>query len=235
MFSYYGSKSKVVHLYPKPKFDKIIEPFAGSARYSLKYFDRDVLLVDKYSVVVDIWQYLQQASEADVLGLPRPKPGEKISDYKYLSQAERYLLGFLVCAGVESPRDNVASFEGIGLNRGALENIAKSLFKIRHWVVRLGSYDEIPNEQVTWFIDPPYQFGGEHYHEADINFSLLAGWCKSRDGQVIVCENTKANWLPFYSLKLMQGRVHKTTEAIWSNYPHNFQARQADMFSQVQP
>ena len=29
MFSYYGSKSKIVHLYPTPKFDKIIEPFAG--------------------------------------------------------------------------------------------------------------------------------------------------------------------------------------------------------------
>ena len=52
MFSYYGSKSKVVDLYPRPKFDKIIEPFAGSARYALKYFDRDVLLVDKYEVIV---------------------------------------------------------------------------------------------------------------------------------------------------------------------------------------
>ncbi len=54
MFSYYGSKSKVVDLYPSPKFGKIIEPFAGSARYSLKYFDRDVLLVDKWEVIIKI-------------------------------------------------------------------------------------------------------------------------------------------------------------------------------------
>ena len=30
MFSYYGSKSKIVGYYPKPEHNKIIEPFAGS-------------------------------------------------------------------------------------------------------------------------------------------------------------------------------------------------------------
>ena len=30
MFSYYGSKSKIAHLYPAPQYDRIIEPFAGS-------------------------------------------------------------------------------------------------------------------------------------------------------------------------------------------------------------
>ena len=30
MFSYYGSKGKIVDYYPPPKHKKIIEPFAGS-------------------------------------------------------------------------------------------------------------------------------------------------------------------------------------------------------------
>jgi len=34
MFSYYGSKSKIVDYYPPPKHKRIIEPFAGSARYT---------------------------------------------------------------------------------------------------------------------------------------------------------------------------------------------------------
>jgi len=59
MWSYYGSKSKVVDLYPPPKQDKIIEPFAGSARYALKWFDRDILLVDKYPVIVDFMELLK--------------------------------------------------------------------------------------------------------------------------------------------------------------------------------
>ena len=63
MFSYYGSKSKIVHLYPTPKFDKIIEPFAGSARYSLRFWQKDILLVDKSELVIEVWHYLQNASK----------------------------------------------------------------------------------------------------------------------------------------------------------------------------
>ena len=57
MFSYYGSKSKIVDYYPPPKHKRIIEPFAGSARYSLKYFDREINLYDKYPIVIEVWHY----------------------------------------------------------------------------------------------------------------------------------------------------------------------------------
>jgi site-specific DNA-adenine methylase len=77
MFSYYGSKGKIVDCYPPPKHKKVIEPFAGSARYSLKYFDKDVTIYDKYPVIIDVWKYLQEASESDILGLPRLERGEK--------------------------------------------------------------------------------------------------------------------------------------------------------------
>jgi len=39
----------------------------------------------------------------------------------------------------------------------------------------------------------------------------------SRNGQVIVCENTKADWMDFKPLKKMKGSLHTTTEAIWTN------------------
>ncbi len=234
MFSYYGSKSKIVDLYPSPKFGKIIEPFAGSARYALKYFDRDVLLVDKYDVIVKIWHYLQQASEKDILGLPKLKHGDKVSNYKSLSICEAYFLGFLVTGGVESPRDNVASFDGVNVEKD-LRLISKQLHKIKHWKIQLGSYEEIPNQEATWFIDPPYQFGGEAYKKNNKgwDYKNLSAWCGSRQGHVIVCENMKADWLPFYPMTEMRGSQHKTTEAIWSNYPHDFQARQASLFEEA--
>src|SRR5690606_2290087 len=95
-----------------------------------------------------------------------------------------------------------------------------------------GSYEDLQNEEATWFIDPPYQFGGEHYIEStkNIDFVKLAEWCKERNGQVIVCENTKATWLPFKPMKEMQGSQHKTTEAIWSNIPTNFDNVQQSLF-----
>jgi site-specific DNA-adenine methylase len=227
MFSYYGSKGNVINLYPPPKHGKIIEPFAGTARYALKYFDRDILLVDKYDVIVKIWKWLQQCSEKDILGLPRLKEAEFLSDYKFDCEEQLLLMGFLVANSVEAPRNKAtarATTHRPNNINFQLKKIASNLFKIRHWKVELGSYDEIPNQEATWFIDPPYQFGGYVYVESNKNwdYSKLAEWCMSRQGQSIVCENTKADWLPFYAMKDMKGSIHKTTEAIWSNESHGF-------------
>jgi site-specific DNA-adenine methylase len=234
MFSYYGSKSKVVHLYPSPRFGKVIEPFAGSARYSLKYFDRDVLLVDKYPVIVDLWKWLQRATPKDILCLPTLKQGVTINrdDFDCIEQA--WLMGFIVQQGVNSPRLTVSSMAAEEKQERQKKSIAENLYKIKHWKIQLGSYEDIPNEDATWFVDPPYQFGGEYYWTGNkhIDYPALADWSKSRDGQIIVCENTKADWLPFYAMHEMTGTLHTTTEAIWSNYPHNFQARQPSLFAQ---
>jgi len=229
MFSYYGSKSKVVDLYPSPKFGKIIEPFAGSARYSLKYFDRDILLIDKWEVIVKIWHYLQQATPADIMGLPEPKYKESIESFN-LAEGERLLMGFLVARGVAHPQKIVQQFSDIA---AAKKQISSQLFKIKHWVIRQGSWDEIENTEATWFIDPPYQAKGGHKYKMNnsmIDFQKLGEWCKARSGQVIVCESTEADWLPFYSMRTVNGSYSETTEAIWSNYRHDFQAVQSSMF-----
>jgi 16S rRNA G966 N2-methylase RsmD len=227
MFSYYGSKSKIVDLYPKPKHDKIIEPFAGSARYSLKYFDRDVLLVDKYEVIVKIWHYLQQASPADILGLPNVANGQSLNVFN-LSKEENYLIGFCINGGSAQPKKTAKDFSTWNEQKHI---IAKSLYKIKHWKIELGSYEDIPNQPAAWFIDPPYQYGGEWYVKSNktINYQELGEWCQSRSGQVIVCENTKADWLPFYAMRELTGQMYKTVEAIWSNLPHDFMARQPEL------
>lgn len=108
MFSYYGSKSRVVKFYPKPKYDRIIEPFAGSARYSLLYYDRDVTIVDKYEVVVKIWKWLQLCSPNDILSLPDLTTGMVLSDCN-LCEEERLFLG--MCAGIAStsPRNKIST------------------------------------------------------------------------------------------------------------------------------
>lgn len=231
MFSYYGSKGKVVGCYPTPKFDRIIEPFAGSARYSLKYFDRDILLVDKYEVIIKIWKWLQKASEQDIMSLPEPKRGETIDrkDFDCIEQA--WLMGFLVQAGVNAPRLTVSSYAEGGI-RTQKKNIAQQLYKIKHWKIQCGEYDELPNQEATWFIDPPYQFGGEWYvkNNKNIDYNKLADWCKGREGQAIVCENSKASWLPFRQMAKMTGSIYTTTEVIWSNQQTVYDWETIDMF-----
>jgi len=229
MWSYYGSKAKVINYYPPPKFDKIIEPFAGTARYALKYFDREVLLVDKYEVIIRIWKWLQRCSENDIRELPHfIKETDRVSDFGVCEEAT-LLLGFLIAKASQCPR-NKPTFRAT-TNRPnninyQLKTIQKNLFKIRHWEIVCGDYLDIPNQKATWFIDPPYQTGGYVYVENKIDYEYLAGWCKSREGHTIVCENTKADWLPFLPVKKVKGSIYSTVEAIWSNYPTQYDMQQ---------
>lgn len=233
MWSYYGTKAKIIGSYPKPMFNKIIEPFAGAARYSLKYFDRDIVLVDKYETIIKIWKWLQQCSKKDILDLPNDiENGKKISDYNLCDEANLFM-GFLIGVASQSPRDKPSPWASKkGKLKRQLKFVANSLFKIKHWKIVLGEYNQIANEKATWFIDPPYQHGGHIYVESNknINYQELAKWCVFREGQVIVCENTKADWLPFYPIRKMKGSMFNTTEAIWSNYKTGFEYHQADMF-----
>lgn len=234
MFSYYGGKTKLVNYYPKPMFGNIIEPFAGSARYSLKYYDREITLVDKYSVVIDIWKWLQQCSEKDINSLPNIKAGQKTTEFN-LAENERNFLGFLIQHGVATPGITASHWR---FSNGSpdvateLKRISKNLFKIKHWQFIKGDYLDIVNKNATWFIDPPYQFGGHKYKHSNskIDFEKLSDWCRTRMGQIIVCENTKAKWLPFMPIIKHYGTFQSTTEAIWSNMPTAFDAQQQQLF-----
>lgn len=225
MWSYYGSKSKIVDKYPKPIHDIIIEPFAGSARYSLKYWEKDVYLIDKYPVIVKIWKYLQQCSPNDILSLPKMKAGESTDDYRFDCNEQKWLMGFMVQQGVNAPRKTVSSVFGNGKMEELIERdkkrISENLYKIKHWKIKEGNYFDVKNVKGTWFIDPPYQFGGEYYHSSVnnkyINYSELSNWCMNRKGQTIVCENSKANWMDFSFLSDMSGQKYSTKEVMWYN------------------
>jgi hypothetical protein len=85
---------------------------------------------------------------------------------------------------------------------------------------------DIPDQgPATWFVDPPYEVAGRAYRFHDIDYAHLGDWCRSRSGQVIVCENAGANWLPFRpfrTIKGLEGRRggKKSVEVIWTNEEH---------------
>ena len=218
MWSYYGRKTKVIDSYPNPIHDKIIEPFAGTAVYSLynNNWEKDVILLDKYDIVIKTWHYLQNTTREQILSLPEMNYQDKVDDHKYLSQEEKWLIGFNINGGSSQPKKTTMKFNV--WNRVKLQ-IADNLYKIKHWDIREGDYHDLKNEEATWFIDPPYQHGGKYYRHGtkNIDFKELSEWSMSRKGQIIVCENTKADWMDFKPLKKMKGSLHTTTEAIWTN------------------
>jgi site-specific DNA-adenine methylase len=231
MFSYYGSKSKLVEYYPPPKHNRIIEPFAGSARYSLKYWENDVILIEKYEVVYKLWKWLQKCNANDILKLPILKQGDDLNNFDFDCEEAKIFMGYLCAQGVAKPQNKAvfrATTHRPNWIKYSLERISKDIDKIRHWDIRLCDYKEIENINATWFIDPPYQFGGEHYplSNKNLDFKQLGEWCKNRNGQIIVCENSKADWLPFENLILMKGSKYRTMEAIWSNQRTNYDYQQ---------
>ncbi len=236
MFSYYGSKANIVRLYPKPRYPKIKEAFAGSGRFSLEHFEHDVLLVDKWPVIIDVWKWLQQCSTNDILSLPRRLThGDSLHDITFDCQAQKDFYGFIVGAGAERPRRTVGyrrtTHRPNAINH-CLKETAAQLYKIKHWNFVCGDYLDMVNEEATWFIDPPYQHGGHKYtmSNAKIDFTQLAQWCNTRQGDVIVCENTKADWLPFIPLIKQRGSNATTTEAIFTNFPTHFHNIQHKLF-----
>lgn len=224
MFSYYGSKTNLVDLYPAPIYDTIIEPFAGAAKYSLKYFEKEVILIDKYETIINIWKWLQSCSPNDILKLPRNlKFGDKLDDINFDCQEQKDFYGFIIGCGAEKPRRSAIKRKTterpnhINFN---LKRVATDLYKIKHWKFICDDYHECPNILATKFWDSPYQFGGHSYVHSNkkLNFTELGTFIKTQIGQNIVCENTKANWLPFVPISKNRGSLFSTTEAIWTNY-----------------
>lgn len=215
MISYYGSKGKIAHLYPKPLFSTIIEPFCGMAKYSILHFEKDVHLIDAYEPLIKMWHWLQQCSPNDILALPKFKKGDTIKDIKWDCEGQAVFMGFMVGRGLAYPQYKVSPFVASEKQYHfdyTYKRVANDLFKIKHWVIKHGSYTDIINHKATWFIDPPYEYGGKYYKHKNIDYDFLKNWSLERDGEIIVCENSKAQWMEFQQLRKMQGSIHKTVE-----------------------
>lgn len=220
MWGYYGSKHSVVKYYPKPIYNKIIEPFAGTAPYSLMYWQNDITLVDKYDVIINIWKWLQQCSTSDIKSLPTIEYGKTVDDYSFDCEEARNLMGFLITASPSSPKKTPSRWKTIerpNTQNYKLNYIANNLYKIKHWNIILGDYHDIENQEATWFIDPPYQVGGEYYkyNNNSIDYDDLRNYCVSRKGQVIVCGNNNDTWLDFKPLIKYRGSCKTTVECMW--------------------
>jgi hypothetical protein len=235
MIKCYGSKWRLAPKYPHPQHDTIIEPFAGGAGYSLLHYRKNVRLYDKSPYVVAIWKFLIGASRQDILGLPIVEPGEKVSEMGLPMGAEYLIRSWLdIYTGGKSARDqrlswSLETWPDVPVQywgERCRQRIADHVECLSHWTCeQIDDYTDIPDCEATWHIDPPYQNAGKHYkYSANaIDFDRLGDWCKSRSGQVMVCENAGADWLPFrhhceqVGANKVGDSYKRSTEVIWTN------------------
>jgi 16S rRNA G966 N2-methylase RsmD len=108
------------------------------------------------------------------------------------------------------------------------ERIANQVAQIKHWQIMPSGnqYFNAPDTPATWFIDPPYnnKAGRAYKHSSKfIDYTNLSDWCRKREGQVMVCENEGANWLPFKPFISIKANESKTggkisKESLWTNF-----------------
>ena len=224
-FTYYGGKYRSIGKYPKPEHDCVVEPFAGSAGYSVRHNAKRVVLCDLDPIICGIWSYLTKVSERELMSLPNLELGQSI-DTLSVNQEAKWLIGFWVNKGSSQPKKTLSKWATKHPNffwgDTVKARLASQVHQIRHWEVYQVSYRDCPVPgNATWFIDPPYQIAGKHYRfgSKGINYLDLGDWCRSRKGLTLVCENLGADWLPFQFLGDFKTsrRGIKSAEVIWTN------------------
>jgi hypothetical protein len=208
-FSYYGGKSKLAHRYPAPTEDLIIEPFAGAASYALLHgAERDVWINDLDPITYSIWQFLTSDDALDWVKQYVPVTvalGARVSEM-LPADAPAGMHALLRAEanhgtqGSRGVRDVVTGLGQKGWTR-LHDRMDWVIPRVAHWHVTNTDYAEILDMTATWFIDPPYDnAAGLAYRTPFVSFDALADWTVNRSGQVIVCENAGATWLPFEPL-----------------------------------
>jgi hypothetical protein len=230
-FYYYGGKSGMAMHYPAPEYGCIIEPFAGAAGYSLRHAtaDTQVILIEKNWRIAELWERIQRFSVDDVASIQCPPIGERTTEPLIVAACAGQQFATGIMAGAR-PDYQVTSRMARDFPK-IQKRIIAALPLIRNWQICCGDAYRAPDMEATWFIDPPYWVhpdrkgtNGDGYSEgaSAIDFPKLGSWCRSRRGQVIVCEQLGASWLPFRPLVERQtaaARLSRRTEVIWTNEP----------------
>lgn len=228
MFNYYGSKASLVLNYPPPRFDTIVEPFAGSAAYAVRHRRRikRAVLIEKDPRVAALWERLLVTTREDLLEAPLPEPGDISSDLLVAFASARTTR--------DTPPDGfVVTTRMVEEYRRMRRRVAAVVEECRHFEIICGDYTNAPDVEATWFIDPPYQSTGEGRWDrtrggryacanVDIDYPALGVWAQGRRGQIIACEQEGADWLPWTEAATAtteQAASRRYREVWWTSDP----------------
>lgn len=222
-FSYYGAKYFASKYLGKPRRNVIVEPFAGSACYSLRWGCPNVRLYDVSDDICDLWDFLINCSERDVLSIP--EKFDHMDEVFSLPRGPQLLVRHWIGKGRAEPSNAISPW----YMKHRLEDncrvwgppirarVANQKPGISRWTIDKCSWESIPIIDAHYHVDPPYsgQPGRRYPHDA-VDFAALSEWCRSLPGAVDVCENQGADWLPFEPLcdvRSMKGGTSK--EVVW--------------------
>lgn len=224
-FPYYGSKYRLARLLGPPQCDTIIEPFAGSACYSLFWWEywwgpkKQVILVDIDPVIIGVFEWLKSPSAARDIGrLPdRVLHIDELDDLKpKVCEAAKWFVGLWLDHAQSRPAVTMCNW---GRNSVKWRNywsadikyrILKQIPLIRNNpTIICGNYWDAPDIEAHWHIDAPYQGScGRAYRLNHIDYHALGQFVDSLKGYIQVCGGPDDDWLPFEFFAEMPSHRH---------------------------
>ncbi len=210
LFKWFGSKWSSAKHMPSPIYGSIVEPFAGSAGYSLRHARCDVHLRDSDPHLRVLWPWLiKTATEYDIRSIPIDIPegtdirtlGLSIGQATLLKSWQR-TNSVGDCWTISPWGNKPGQWTANTRARVASEVGCISHWKFLDWDLyeAPGSFLEYPR---TWMIDPPYQYNYQYRQAGIESYATLAEHIKYLPGQIIACEamcpktGSVPDWLPF--------------------------------------
>lgn len=227
LFKWFGSKWQASKYYPIPLGGYLFEPYAGSASYSLRNYDKNlkVCIAESNPLLYQLWRWLiNEATTKLILDIPIDiEPGTNIKKLG-LTQGQSLLLKHWQRTNnvghcwTTSPWGNSPG----QWTKNTRERVSEEIKFVKDWTL-LHSAQNIWNfisaYDSTFFVDPPYMYNYK-YQCSDIDYQWLAKEILRREcRRMIVCEavhpktGIQPDWLPFEPFRSTVTSRRKATQS----------------------
>ena len=222
LFKWFGSKWLAAKHYPPPLYSRIVEPYAGSAGYSLRHVEQQVVIWDNDPNLQVLWPWLiSEATEAAIREIPTDLPEGVDIRTLGLSSGQAMLLKHWQRTNnvgdcwTTSPWGNKPG----QWTENTRARVGEEIEQIHHWEFRPPDFSEV----ATYFFDPPYLFNYRYRNGHDFDHKELSRAARFIRGQVIVCEAAcpKTGAVPEYlPFEFFGRRITSRRKATQSHHSH---------------
>jgi hypothetical protein len=220
LFKWFGSKWSASKHYPPPLHDFVIEPYAGSAGYSLRHSDRQVSLYEANPLLQKLWQWIiEEAEPRDVLQIPLGLAVKTDISALDLSEGQKLLLKHWQRTNNVGNCWTVSPWGHLPgqWTANTRARVAREIECVKHWKFEKPSYRKV----ATYFLDPPYQFNYDYRLPVE-DYSALASLATKeipKGSQILFCEavcpltGKVPSYLPFQAFRSQVTSRRKATQS----------------------